>query len=190
MGVAVGGLSTAPATADEVVYGVLSLENGVVVYRASPGLVNDQYVNWGNFGGEPHPPSFMGDDDLGTTVDPSCGESQSIYVACENGGSAPQVVVYLGDGDDRGSSGNDHGLGKSVTQYGEAGDDDLSGDMSTDTLLGGPGNDQLTVDGTGILGSLAISNGDVVSGGDGIDTLQLARLHQRAHPGHSRRGRR
>lgn len=170
------GLAVTPAAAeDDVVYGTLSLLAGDVVYRAMPGLVNDQYVNWGNSGGEPGPPSFMGDDywDHQITVADSCGTSQSIYVTCHKGGATPRVLVYLGDGDDQGHAGNELGHGRTVVQYGEDGNDKLSGDDTTDILYGGPGNDTFVVDGQGALGSTAISAGDVVGGGDGIDTLTL-----------------
>ncbi len=166
----------APASADDVVYGRLSLEGGVVVYRATPGLVNDQWVNWGNWSAdEDFAPTFMGDDFWAheIEIDDSCGDSLNQYASCTNGGGAPRVEVWLGDGDDVGDAGNDRGLGNTVVQHGETGNDTLSGDISTDVLDGGPGDDDLTPDGMGIFGSTHTSNGDEVIGGAGTDKVHL-----------------
>lgn len=165
------------AAVDDVVYANLSLGNGVVVYRAVPGLANDSYVNWGNGGATGMPPTFMGDDYWGhqVVIDPACGENPWItgYPSCANGGDKPVVEVYLGDGNDIGHSGNTLGVGRLVRQYGEEGDDGLSGDVSIDYLYGGPGNDIMAPDGLGRYSAAVFSPGDVVSGGDGIDTVQV-----------------
>lgn len=176
LALAAGSLAAAPAAhADDVVHATLSLENGVVVYRATPGLVNDSYVNWGNALAD-KPPTFMGDDywNHKVAIDPSCGPNPYIngYPACANGGMTPAIEVYLGDGDDAGHAGNSRGRGRVVTQFGEDGNDTLRGLETTDHLYGGPGHDRLEPDGSGALASTAVSAGDVVSGGDGVDTLK------------------
>lgn len=154
-----------------------------MVYRATPGLANDSYVNWGN-GTVEKPPTFTGDDYWNhvVAIDPSCGPNPYVtgYPSCADGGLTPAIEVFLGDGDDHGTAGNSVGIGHVVEQYGEGGDDTLKGTHTTDHLYGGPGNDMLTPDGTGVLGTTAVSNGDVVSGGEGVDTLKT---HDYGSPG-------
>jgi hypothetical protein len=67
------------------------------------------------------------------------------------------TVAYGGDGNDILSGGG----GNAQELYGEAGDDDLYPIEGVQTAFGGDGNDDFGL----------LSNGDVVSGGEGVDTF-------------------
>jgi Putative metal-binding motif/RTX calcium-binding nonapeptide repeat (4 copies) len=69
------------------------------------------------------------------------------------------LVLHAGAGNDRAFVDN----GTRITAFGEAGNDDLAGSTSLDTLDGGPGDDTLTPRGFG----------DIVNGGADFDTVRM-----------------
>jgi Ca2+-binding RTX toxin-like protein len=89
-------------------------------------------------------------------VDVTAG-SQDDFVRVLAAGSL--LVLHAGAGNDRAFVDN----GTRITAFGEAGNDDLAGSTSLDTLDGGPGDDILSPRGFG----------DVVNGGADFDTVQM-----------------
>jgi Putative metal-binding motif/RTX calcium-binding nonapeptide repeat (4 copies) len=89
-------------------------------------------------------------------VDVTAG-SQDDFVRVLAAGSL--LVLHAGAGNDRAFVDN----GTRITAFGEAGNDDLAGSTSFDTLDGGSGDDTLTPRGFG----------DIVNGGADFDTVQM-----------------
>jgi hypothetical protein len=87
------------------------------------------------------------------------GQPFPFVVACAPGGVA-SILLRLDDGDDFARVGNNVPV---TRMEGSFGNDDLSSGDAADTILGGPGDDQIDDDDTG--------GADRLDGGDGDDTL-------------------
>ena len=155
----VGALLALPAVASEV-----GGDTEQVVLTDVGGEANDVFVNWGN-----NPSATLSIRDYAgiSVVSGPCVEaSWADNIDCPTP-TRPRVVLRLGAGDDTAQSGNLNAVGTTTVMYGGAGRDTLRSESGTDRLYGGPGNDTLYPDGS------SPAPGDVVSGGAGVDLLDL-----------------
>lgn len=148
---------TSPADAS-----VVALDGtGVIILGDRTGEANHVSVNWGN---NPTAESTISDHANITAWSQGCEMSDLGYLFCP--GSS--YVLLLGPLDDHGESINSEAAGTTTQMYGEDGNDRLSSGAGSDVLDGGPGDDVLSPDGD------HPGPGDVVSGGTGVDRLDLA----------------
>lgn len=138
--------------------------DGNTVTLSDPvGEENDVFVNWGNSS----TPSVTIRDYAGFgivrgTCTPNRNWSDDV-----NCSGRPEVTLHLGPGNDRASSGNLMAVGTTTVMHGGGGDDTLVSGAGADRLHGGPGNDTLIPDGDDP------RSGDVLTGGPGVDLLDL-----------------
>jgi Ca2+-binding RTX toxin-like protein len=131
-------------------------------FRAAPGERNDIRVEYR--GGA----YLITDKAALPTGCPAVGPNT---VRCTGGA----LQVYAGDGDDivrgapyaNGGPGDDRLIGGDA--WGGTGDDVLVGSRDEDGLNGGPGRDRIS----GLGGDDDISNGEIIDGGPGTDTLKF-----------------
>src|SRR3712207_5279019 len=110
--------------------GTISVSGTTITYQAAPGEANFLTVNWGNVSAGPDYIPVLDDHADIIAVAPCVYDT--LGARCPSAGTNPTFVVHLGDGNDVGSSINDHAAGHSVQLYGEEGDDDLESDASSD----------------------------------------------------------
>lgn len=156
----VGALLALPAVAGEV-----GGDAEQVVLTGVGAEANDVFVNWGN---NPSAQLTIRDYAGVSVVGGPCVEASwaADMVECPPS-MRPRVVLRLGAGDDEASSGNLNATGTTTVMYGGPGRDELQSGAGTDRLHGGPGNDTLVPDGD------SPAPGDIVSGGPGVDLLDL-----------------
>ncbi len=146
----------------------LSASGSTITYQAAPGETNRVDVNWGTAR-----PTF--DDVYGIPIQigPGCEDTydDGLILQCPSAGADPTVVVDLGDGDDRAAVVGDRSRGHHAELRGGDGADQLLSEEGSDTLDGGPGDDELQPD--DLDDGDPAGTGDVVLGGPGRDLLQL-----------------
>lgn len=159
-------LVAAAASPSVATAGTVTAEDGVLVFRAAPGEVNDLFVN--DEGAE----IVLSDDPAMTSTPGLCDRGEFEPAGLLRCAPQPRGIrVELGDGNDQGRLGSGWTLGTPITIDGGAGDDDLDGYQGPETFHGGDGNDVLEGN-QGDDHLFGEAGNDTIEGGDGADEVR------------------